>query len=255
MHDGWARHYDFIFDECFGEAFCRLTAETLAIITALRPAPGRVLDLGAGTGRIAIPLALLGYHVTAVEHSAGMADVLTERARDVGVSLDVRRESFLDFDRDGVPDGARAQDPDRYDLALAIFTVLNYVVSEEDVSRLARNVAQRLAPGGRFVFDVARRHLFASAIFESERLHREIDVRQVGPSTFTYRDAGCGRANGATFQYDEVFTMRYWRSEELLPCFAAAGLDLEAEVTDRVVESGSRWFVLTRSGLGVEGKK
>ncbi len=52
-------------------------------------APARVLDVGAGTGRHAIPLAAMGYRVTAVEPSRAMRQMLLEEAAGRGVELDV----------------------------------------------------------------------------------------------------------------------------------------------------------------------
>jgi SAM-dependent methyltransferase len=244
MHDGWARYYDFVYDECFGTAFWRLTAETLAVITERQASPARVLDLGAGTGRIAIPLALLGYEVTAVEQSAGMADVLRSRAASLGANVDLRLQDFRAPVTPDRPDRHAPGGPVPYDVAVAIFTVLNYLCEEADVETLARQVAGALRPGGQFVFDLAARRLFAPALFESPRLHREITVQQVGPALFDYRDAGCGTADGQRFSYDELFRLRYWRPEDVLPRFEAAGLVLQAEITGRLEASGSRWFVL-----------
>jgi SAM-dependent methyltransferase len=242
MHDSWARHYDFVYDECFGPAFWRLTKDTLALIGDVQPAPARVLDLGAGTGRVTVPLSLLGYDVTAVEHSPAMAAVLAERAAAQGARVDLHRRDLRGF----VPQPSGAGSGAAFDLALATFTVLNYLVADEDLAALARVVTAHLRTGGHFVFDLAGRRLFAPAVFESERLHREIDVRELAPSLFRHRDTACGTVNGERFSYDEVFTFRYWRDDEVLARLAAAGLVLEREVTDRLRASGSRWFVLRR---------
>src|SRR4051812_49691361 len=48
-------------------------------------AGGEVVELGVGTGRIAIPAALAGAHVIGVDSSAGMLAVCAERAREAGV--------------------------------------------------------------------------------------------------------------------------------------------------------------------------
>lgn len=52
---------------------------------------GRVLDVGAGTGRYAIPLAELGARVTAIEPNGAMADLLEQDARARGVSVAMER--------------------------------------------------------------------------------------------------------------------------------------------------------------------
>jgi SAM-dependent methyltransferase len=248
-HDSWARQYDFIFDECFGDTFRRLTDETVRLIAEIQPASGRVLDLGSGTGRIAIPLARQGYHVTAVEGSDGMADVLAEKAAAQRVDLDIRRADMRDLamalagDRTS-PDGANGS----FDVCVAIFTVFNYLVSDEDLLAVAAGIARHLRLDGRLLFDLAERRLFASALFESERLHREIDVSELSPDVFRYRDAGCGVFEGERFQYDDLFTLRYWRPDELLWILARHGLTMTEDATEPLRASGSRWFVLEKEG-------
>lgn len=58
----------------------RAQADTLATVI---PDGAKVLDFGCGDGRVAIPLAALGYEVTAVDSSQNMLDRLTERAPDL----------------------------------------------------------------------------------------------------------------------------------------------------------------------------
>jgi SAM-dependent methyltransferase len=242
MHDSWAPYYDFVYDECFGAEFWRITSETLGVLTELQPVPGRILDLGAGTGRLAIPLALLGYHVSAVEISQGMARVLSRRAGDLGLDIDLHCGDLRALEQLALAPTTPV------DLAAAIFTVVNYLITEDELWRLAAGVVRLLRPGGRFLFDIAERRLFAPALFESERLHREIDVRALSPVVFRYRDAGCGTIGAERFAYDEVFTLRYWRAEEVLATFARAGLTFGQEVTSRLQQTGSRWFVLESGG-------
>ncbi|HZS15946.1 MAG TPA: class I SAM-dependent methyltransferase [Candidatus Dormibacteraeota bacterium] len=55
---------------------------------------GRVLDVGAGTGRYAVPLAELGARVVAVEPNAAMADLLGAEARTRGVSIPVEQSEW-----------------------------------------------------------------------------------------------------------------------------------------------------------------
>ena len=50
------------------------------------------MELGVGTGRIAIPTALAGAHVIGVDSSPGMLEVCAQRAREAGIAerLDLR---------------------------------------------------------------------------------------------------------------------------------------------------------------------
>jgi 2-polyprenyl-3-methyl-5-hydroxy-6-metoxy-1,4-benzoquinol methylase len=53
------------------------------MVAAVIPDGAKVMDFGCGDGRVAIPVAALGYEVTAVDSSQRMLDRLTERAPDV----------------------------------------------------------------------------------------------------------------------------------------------------------------------------
>jgi tellurite methyltransferase len=52
--------------------------------------PGRVLDVACGTGRHALHLAERGWQVTAVDFSKIAIEILNQRARELGVSVDAR---------------------------------------------------------------------------------------------------------------------------------------------------------------------
>ena len=66
--------------------------------TEARQARGPVVELGVGTGRIAVPVAAAGVRVIGVDSSPGMLDVCRERAEDAGVAerLDLRLGDLRD---------------------------------------------------------------------------------------------------------------------------------------------------------------
>jgi SAM-dependent methyltransferase len=66
-----------------------------------RGAGGAVLDVGAGTGRVALRLASLGYAVTALDHDALLLAVLRERARVAGVEVETVVADASGFELDG----------------------------------------------------------------------------------------------------------------------------------------------------------
>lgn len=70
--------------------------------------PGRALDVACGTGRNALYLAELGWQVTAVDSSKVAIEILTERARELGVQVDAR---VADLET-----GEFTIEPDSYDL-------------------------------------------------------------------------------------------------------------------------------------------
>jgi len=69
--------------------------KTLANLPIARSS--RILDIGAGPGSLAIPMAKRGVHVTAVEPADGMADILEERIQNEGLTnIQVIRKAWED---------------------------------------------------------------------------------------------------------------------------------------------------------------
>lgn len=102
---------------------------------------GAVLELGIGTGRIALPLSRRGLRVHGIELSPAMVAELQTKpgANDIGVTLG-------DFATTTV-DGA-------FSLAYLVRnTIMNLTTQDEQVACFG-NVAAHLAPGGRFVVEV-----------------------------------------------------------------------------------------------------
>ena len=106
---------------------------------------GPVVELGVGTGRIAVPTAMAGVHVIGVDSSAGMLAVCAEAARAAGVDgrLDLRQGDLR-----------RPPVEERVPLVTCPFRA--YLHLADDAERLAALGAARelLLPGGRLVFDV-----------------------------------------------------------------------------------------------------
>jgi SAM-dependent methyltransferase len=104
---------------------------------------GPVLELGVGTGRIAVPMALAGVAVVGVDRSAAMLEIARERAALCGVEVDLRLGDLRDPPVEG-----------RFGLVAIPFRSLLHMETDADRRVALRAVRSRLAPGGRFVFDV-----------------------------------------------------------------------------------------------------
>ncbi len=93
-----------IYDSRHGAALAADIAKSLALKAALRD-DSRVLDIGAGTGRVAHPLADLGYDVVALDPAVRMLDQLKIKASAPRVRAVVGEGGKLPF-REGVFDAA-----------------------------------------------------------------------------------------------------------------------------------------------------
>jgi SAM-dependent methyltransferase len=109
-------------------------------VAPLVPGDGLAIDLGAGFGMHAIPLARAGYEVLALDTSAVLLDVL--RGNSDGLPIRVVEGNLLDFRRHATAPAS---------LIVCLGDTLTHLESAEDVERLARDVRSSLRSGGRFV--------------------------------------------------------------------------------------------------------
>jgi SAM-dependent methyltransferase len=104
-----------------------------------------VVELGVGTGRIAVPTAAAGVRVIGVDSSPGMLEVCREYAELAGVA------ALLDL-RLGELEAPPVEE--RVALVTCPFRSFLHLPDDERRLRALRAVRELLLPGGRFVFDV-----------------------------------------------------------------------------------------------------
>ena len=135
FNESVAAHYDD--DEKFGSEFVDPTADFLAKLAG----PGSALELGVGTGRIALPLARRGVPVHGIDLSKAMVAKLEEKpgASDVAVTIG---------------DFASTVVEGKFSLVYLVYnTIINLTEQEAQVACF-RNAARHLEPGGCFVIEV-----------------------------------------------------------------------------------------------------
>jgi SAM-dependent methyltransferase len=110
-------------------------------------AEGPILELAAGTGRLAIPLAEAGHRVTAVDLDPAMLDRARKRARGTAGE---DRLTFVEADLVGL----RLPDAGSYGLAFIGLNSLLVLGSRAAQRAALRALAEHLAPGGLAVVDV-----------------------------------------------------------------------------------------------------
>jgi SAM-dependent methyltransferase len=108
-------------------------------------AGGPIVELGVGTGRIAIPIAAAGVQVIGVDASAGMLAVCAEEAKKAGVHqlLDLREGDLRNPPVD-----------ERVNLVTCPFRAFLHLSTDEARLQALQSARELLRPGGRLIFDV-----------------------------------------------------------------------------------------------------
>jgi SAM-dependent methyltransferase len=159
--------------------------EDVGFYVELAKEAGSVVELGVGTGRIAVPTAAAGVPVIGVDSSRGMLEVCAEAVAAAGVAnlVDLRLGDLAD-----------PPVPERVPLVTCPFRA--YLHLHTDDERLGALAAARrlLEPGGRLAFDVfapgaddvADTHgrwlerepgIFERAVWDTERRRLTLSVR------------------------------------------------------------------------------
>ena len=273
-HDPWADYYDCVYKLTFGERYQQFTDRTLGVIQELAAPPARIIEFGAGTGRLAIPLAQLGSRVTAVEASASMCDVLRAKAQ-AGVEGAVVRPCAACRSR-SVPEAKQGRveleifnqticerlPVDGFDLGTCVFTVLNYLVDEPRLRQFAAVAVGAIRPGGRllvsFVEDMRPMQRCLNDRQKEGKspdgrcsLERNVNIRHVGGRLFEYHEAFRLNEDGQQRHGLEKpfppFLLREWSQAEIIEAFEAAGFSKEADLSSRFSETGEAYLLFRRS--------
>ncbi len=138
----------------------RVTPSSFRAAASRRTRSGRAVDLGAGCGFQSIPLARLGFSVTAIDIDRKLLDELRRHAGDADIAT--VRGDLLDFER-------HVEGP--IELALCMVDTLVHLGSKAVVRELFGKVHRALEPGGRFVIT------YRDLSHEALELDRFIPVR------------------------------------------------------------------------------
>ncbi len=129
------------YDESAAEMFDPAEVEPLVDLLVQLARGGRALELGIGTGRIALPLAQRGVPVHGVDMSKAMVARL--RAKPGGEDVGVTIGDFATTTVDGT-----------FSLAYLVFNTISNLTTQAAQVACFRNVASHLEPGGCFLIEV-----------------------------------------------------------------------------------------------------
>lgn len=127
-------------------------------------AGGPVLELGIGTGRVALPLAERGLRVAGIDASPAMIEKL--QAKPGGDEIPIATGSFAEIPMEG-----------QFGLIFVVFNTFFALLTQEEQVRCFRSVAAHLANDGRFLLEVFVPDL---ARFDDHQAVRLVELSEEG---------------------------------------------------------------------------
>lgn len=129
------------YDDAVDDMLDRASIDTAVDFLAELAGSGRALELGIGTGRVAVPLAQRGVPVSGIDMSKAMVARL--HAKPDGTDIPVTIGDFATARVDGT-----------FSVAYLVFNTISNLTTQAAQVACFRNVAAHLAPGGCFVIEV-----------------------------------------------------------------------------------------------------
>ena len=152
------------YDESSADMFDAAVVDPVVDFLVELAGGGRALELGVGTGRIALPLSQRGVAVHGIELSNAMAERL--RAKPGGDGIGVTIGDFATTRVDGT-----------FSVAYLVFNTISNLTTQAAQVACFRNVAAHLEPGGCFVIEVSVPELQWLPPGETARVFHVSDTR------------------------------------------------------------------------------
>jgi len=204
-YDAFAADYD--------EWSADMTDDVAWYVELARAAREPIVELGVGTGRVAIPIAReTGKRVLGIDSSRAMLAVARERAGDLPVEL-----------REGDMRDLALEEP--VELVICPFRALLHLPTWHDRRRVFERVATALRPGGRFAWNAFAFSPFIAAALHDRRIEHG-DLWEV--SHYVPADSHVELTRG---RGDEILgVLRAWwvTKSEWEGLIDVAGLEVEA---------------------------
>ena len=157
---------------------------------------GRIIDVGAGTGNMAVALAKQGFELTAAEPEKGMAESIQQKAQSNQLPIAVSTKTMQQVNQfDGNFDGI-----------YCIGNTLVHLDNAEEIRLFFKHVYEKLNAGGMFIFQIVNfdkvllKKDFRFPLIEKENFTfaRQYDLADSGHILFTTTVTANGEAKTNT---------------------------------------------------------
>lgn len=194
---------------------------------ALETEPRRILDLGCGTGALALALAERGHAVTGLDPAPGMLDVARNKDK-------ANRVRWIAGDARDFVLG------ETFDLIIMTGHVFQVFLDDAETLAVLSSARRHLADGGRLVFESRNPCARAWENWTEERTRETAVVPGIGPVEVYYQ---VRKAWADFVRFDTVFTL--WESGDLRTSESTLrfpGRDLIAQLLEAAALSSVEWL-------------
>lgn len=135
-YNTFAEKYDELFDQTLYKQWADYVSQNTQI--------GSTLDLGGGSGRLAIELAKLGYKMDVLDLSPEMLMLAQKNSAKANQSIQLLQADMREW----------SDWKTQYELIISSVDALNYLPTQDDMVKTLQQVFEHLVVGGTFMFDV-----------------------------------------------------------------------------------------------------
>ena len=168
--------YNYYYDLLYHDKNYEKEAEYLTnLIRTINPQATELVDLGSGTGNYSKFLCKAGFKITGIERNEQM--VAAANSKSIGGFTSI------------VGDITKFEIPKKFDAAISLFHVINYLTENDKIFSCFKNVCRHLKPNGIFVFDIWYSPSVYSQLPQTRIKHvqdEHIDVTRLAQPTMDY---------------------------------------------------------------------
>lgn len=143
VFDAYSEYYDLLYTD---KDYSAEATYIDVLIKHYAPAAKYILELGCGTGAHAEQLARMGYYVRGIDISEGMIEKAQRRLAKLPGDI-AQRLSF------SISDIRNARLEKTYDITIALFHVMSYQNTNQDLMKVLHTAYDHLKTNGFFLFD------------------------------------------------------------------------------------------------------
>ncbi len=155
MYNNFSYVYDYFMDNI---PYDNWIQNILKIFNNNKFKPKTIVDLGCGTGTIALSLAKKGFHLTGIDLSQSMINVANEKINDnLKSNVSFKKGNIINFTL-----------KENVDCMISTCDSFNYILDDADLLKSFKCVNKYLNNDGMFIFDMNTEYYFKETLGECE---------------------------------------------------------------------------------------